>query len=130
MSKITIKDIDNILEEINNDIEKMNGNKDIRKNVSRYNLNMKKIQECQEVIIKTQTEIENLSEDENSSDELISDNQFLNYLNELDELKKQLTNGTSIKISEALDIYFKNLSKINKCKDYLENQKIEINHID
>ena len=130
MSKITIKDIDNILEEINNDIEKMNGNKDIRKNVSRYNLNMKKIQECQEVIIKTQTEIENLSEDENSSDELISDIQFLNYLNELDELKKQLTNGTSIKISEAIDIYFKNLSKINKCKDYLENQKIEINHID
>lgn len=129
MSKITIKDIDGILEEINSDIEKMNSNKDIRKNVSRYNLNMKKIQECQEVLNKTQSEIENFNDTENS-EELISDAQFTSYLNELDEIKKQLANGSSIKISEAIDIYFKTINKINKCRDYLENQKIEINNID
>jgi hypothetical protein len=125
MSKITIKDIDTILEEINTDIEKVD--KDIKKNISKYNLNIKKIQECQEVLSNTQKELEIT---ENSSEELINDKEFINYLNELDEVKKQISNNSNIKITQALDLYYNSIEKINKCKDYLENQKIEINNVD
>jgi len=129
MSKISLKDIDNILDEINSDIEKMNS-KDIRKNVSRYNLNIKKIKTCKEILEKAQLEIQESDENQSSSEDLIGDNQFSDYLTDLDEVKKTLSNGVSIKISEAIDIYSKSLSKIKKCREYLENQKIEINNID
>ena len=129
MSKITIKEIDNVIEEINADIEKVDKEKDIKKNISKYNLNKKKIEECQEVLFKTQKELEIIG---NSSEEivLINDKQFINYLNELDEVKKQISNSSNIKITEAIDLYYNSIEKINKCKDYLENQKIEINNID
>lgn len=129
MSKLCLKDIDNILDEINSDIEKMNS-KDIRKNVSRYNLNIKKIKACKEILEKAQTEIQESDEHQSSSEDLIGDNQFNDYLTDLEEVKKTLSNGVSIKISEAIDIYSKSLSKIKKCREYLENQKIEINNID
>ncbi len=127
MSKNNIKDIDTLIDEISTDVDKMN-NKDIKKNISKYNSNIKKIQECQQILSKTQKDIETI--EEKSSNDLINDQQFITYLNELDDVKKQISNGYVIKIIPAIDLYTSSIEKINKCKKYLENQKIEINNID
>jgi hypothetical protein len=121
-------DFDNIIEEINLDIDKMSLNKDIRKNIIKYNYNNKKITEVKLRLENLQKEIEENKNDNENSEELISDTQFMNYLKDLEELKKGL--NASLKLHEAIGIYKSSTEKIKKCKDYLENQKIEVINID
>ncbi len=125
----TKMDFDNMIEEINQDIDKMSNNKDIRKNIIKYNHNNKKITELKQKLENLQKEVEeNKNENNDNSEELISDTEFLSYSKELDELKKGLNN--SLKLVEAIEIYKNSISKIRKCKDYLENQKFEVINID
>ncbi len=121
-------DFDNFIEEINQDIDKMSSNKDIRKNIIKYNYNNKKISDVKQKLETLQREIEENKNDDENSEELISDTLFMTYIKELDELKKNLNN--SLKLHEAIEIYKNSISKIKKCKDYLENQKIEVINID
>ena len=119
---------DNFIEEISQDIDKMSTNKDIRKNIIKYNYNNKKISDVKQKLENLQKEVEENKSDEENSEELISDTQFMSYLKELDDLKKNLSN--SLKLHEAIEIYKNSLMKIKQCKDYLENQKIEVINID
>ena len=126
-------DIDTLLDEINVDVEKMNtaSSKDIRKNVVRYNYNLKKIEECKNRLSSLQQEI--IENDmTSSSDELINDEEYLKFIEQLDEVKKMISSSSnnSIKLTEMVNIYKSALEKINKCRDYLENQKIEIVNVD
>ncbi len=121
------ENIDVLINEINQDIEKMNSNKDIKKNVLRYNLNKQKITTCLELINNMKESIFNSSDDENS-EELIDDAQYLKYLDELDGLKK--IDFQNLKLNDATEKYQKYLFKIRKCKEYLENQNIEITNLD
>ncbi len=126
---MSLETIDGFLNEINQDIEKMNSNKDIKKNVTKYNLNMQKIKEYRSVLENTkETLFDNNSDIDDSSEELIDDIQYLKYLDDLDELKK--TDIQSMKLIDAIEKYKKSLDKITKCKEYLENQKIEISNLD
>jgi exonuclease VII small subunit len=121
-------DFDNFIEEITQDIDKMSSNKEIRKNIIKYNYNNKKISDVKKKLETLQKEIDENKNDEENSEELISDTQFINYLKELDELKKNLNN--SLKLHEAIEIYKNSIIKIKQCKDYLENQKTEVINID
>ncbi len=126
-------DIDTLLDEINVDVEKMNSasSKDIRKNVIKYNYNLKKIEECKNRLGSLQQEI--IENDmSSSSDELINDEEYLKFIEQLDEVKKMISSSSnnSIKLAEIVNIYKSALEKINKCRDYLENQKIEIINVD
>lgn len=126
-------DIDTLLDEINVDVEKMNSasSKDIRKNVIKYNYNLKKIEECKNRLSSLQQEI--IENDmTSSSDELINDEEYLKFIEQLDEVKKMISSSSnnSIKLAEIVNVYKSALEKINKCRDYLENQKIEIVNVD
>ncbi len=120
------KSIDNLIDEINNDIEKVNNSKDIRKNVILYNLNNKKIKMCKEILNEYENLLNNESND-SSSEDLITDAQYLEYLRFIEETKNNISNNTNL--NESIKIYLDVIEKINKCKDYIENQKIEINNI-
>jgi hypothetical protein len=124
---MSLETIDGFLNEINLDIEKMNSNKDIKKNVAKYNLNIQKIKEYRVLLENTKKTLFESESDIESSEELIEDAQYLKYLDDLDEIKLDISN---IKLIDAIEKYKKSLDKINKCKDYLENQKIEITNID
>lgn len=122
-------DFDAFIEELTHDIEIMAYNKDIRQNIVSYANNKSKILEAKKKLKDIEKEFnEGTSCDENSSEELIDDNQFVKYLKELDEMKKNL--NSSLKLNELLDIYKNSIDKINMCRDYLKNQKIEVINID
>ena len=124
-------DIDTLLDEISLDVEKMNlsSSKDIRKNVIKYNYNLKKIEECKNRLSSLQQEIIE-TDMSSSSDELINDDEYLKFIEQLDEVKKIISNNNPIKLAEIVNIYKNALGNINKCREYLENQKIEIVNID
>ena len=124
-------DIDTLLDEISLDVEKMNlsSSKDIRKNVIKYNYNLKKIEECKNRLSSLQQEIIE-TDMSSSSDELINDDEYLKFIEQLDEVKKIISNNNPIKLAEIVNIYKNALENINKCREYLENQKIEIVNID
>ena len=119
---------DSLIDEINQDIDKMSSNKDIRKNIIKYNYNNKKISDIKIKLENLQKEIEENKNDNENSEELITDIQFMNFLKELDDLKKNL--NSTLKLHEAIEIYKSSINKIRKCKDYLENQKFEVINID
>jgi hypothetical protein len=124
-------DIDSVLEEISQDIEKMSASssKDIRKNVVRYNYNLKKIEECKTKLNSLHQEIQEV-DTSSSSEELINDEEYLKFIEQLDEVKKIISNNNPVKLAEMVNIYKNALNKITKCRDYLENQKIEVVNVD
>ncbi len=124
-------DIDSALEEISQDIEKMSASssKDIRKNVVRYNYNLKKIEECKNKLNSLHQEIQEV-DTSSSSEELINDEEYLKFIEQLDEVKKIISSNNPVKLAEMVNIYKNALNKITKCRDYLENQKIEVVNVD
>ena len=119
-------DIDIIIDKLELDINQMSSNKDIQENILKYKDNLKKILEVKENLKYLQNELlEN--KPENNPDELISNTQFMDYIIELDEVKKHLDN---LKLHKLIKIYKTSIRKIMQCRDYLENQKIEIIVID
>ena len=124
-------DIDSVLEEISQDIEKMSASssKDIRKNVVRYNYNLKKIEECKTRLNSLHQEIQEV-DTSSSSEELINDEEYLKFIEQLDEVKKIISSNNPVKLAEMVNIYKNALNKITKCRDYLENQKIEVVNVD
>ncbi len=122
-------DFDDEIEEINKDIDNMASNKDIKKTIDKYNLTNKKILDLRTKLENIQKELEeNKYDGEQNSEELICDKEFIEYLDELDNFKNNLNNN--LKLDEIIEIYKNSVSKINKCRDYLENQKIEVINID
>jgi len=115
-------DFEIIIDKLEQDINQMSSNKDIQENILKYKDNLKKILEVKENLKYLQNELlEN--KPENNPDELINNTQFMDYITELDEVKKHLDN---LKLHKLIKIYKSSIRKIMQCKDYLENQKIEI----
>ena len=115
-------DFEIIIDKLEQDINQMSSNKDIQENILKYKDNLKKILEVKEHLKYLQNELlEN--KPENNPDELINNTQFMDYITELDEVKKHLDN---LKLHKLIKIYKTSIRKIIQCKDYLENQKIEI----
>ena len=119
-------DIDIVIDKLELDINQMSSNKDIQENILKYKDNLKKILEVKENLKYLQNELL-YYKPENNPDELISNTQFMDYIMELDEVKKHLDN---LKLHKLIKIYKTSIRKIMQCKDYLENQKIEIIVID
>lgn len=132
MSNISLSNIDESIKKIQSNIEEMNSNKDITTNVDKYNLNVEKIRECKTIINKVLEDINELEEcmDTESTDELLDDKEFVDYLNDLEEIRKKFNGNTINKLNELLDLYKLSVNKTNKCKEYLENQKIEISNLE
>ena len=121
-----IKNIDTVMEEIQNDIESMN-NMDIRMNVVKYNTNAKKIKDCRDILKEAETLCLIDAPDE-TSEELISDSTYNEYNDKLETIKKSM--NVNLKLADAIKMYRESMHMINMCKAYLENQKIEISNID
>ena len=132
INKVSIVNLDEVISNIQSDIETMNSNKDITKNTEKYNNNLQKIKECKMLVDKVLKDINEFDEylDNESSEELLDDKEFLNYLNEIEEIRKKFNTNTITKLNEVIEFYKISLNKTNKCKAYLENQKIEISNLD
>ena len=122
-------DFDIIIDKIEQDLDLMTINKDIQENIFKYKNNAKKILDVRENLQYLQNEINDLQE--NKSDELIDNTQFMNYITELEKVKKELCEikkdfNNTLKLYEVVQIHKRSINKIKQCKDYLENQKIEI----
>lgn len=131
-NNISLINLDEAIQTIQSNIEEMNSNKDITKNIDNYNINLEKIKECKNIVNKVLEDINELEQsiDSDSSDELLEDKEFLTYLNDLDEIRKKFNTNTINKLSELIEMYKLSLNKTNKCKEYLENQKIEISNLE
>jgi len=129
-SNISLINLDEAIKNIQSNIEEMNSNKDITKNIDKYNINIEKIKECKSIINKVLEDIDELEECMDESSEDLLDEEFITYLNDLEEIRKKFNSNTINKLSELIDFYKLSLHKTNKCKEYLENQKIEISNLE
>jgi len=109
--------IDTLITEVTRELEA--GTTDVKDSMTKY------------TTIKEKLDKEELSESitEEHTDELISDTEFRKYLNELEEIKKNITDNDYDKIDIMIEVYKNSIEKINKCRDYLESLKLEVVNI-
>jgi len=118
--------IDTLITEVTRELEA--GTTDVKDSMTKYTTIKEKLENIK---LKIDSIKEELSESitEEHTDELISDTEFRKYLNELEEIKKNITDNDYDKIDIMIEVYKNSIEKINKCRDYLESLKLEVVNI-
>lgn len=113
----TMLDIDHEIEQLK--ITKNN-------NAKNYNTNIEKIKKCKIFIEEIQNEISQYkSKIENSE---ITEELYEQYINELSKLNLQMDENSNL--TDIINMYKNTMDKLNKCKYYIEKQKLVIENID
>jgi len=118
--------IDSLITEVACQLEA--GTTDVKDSMTKYTSVKEKLENIQLKINSIKEYLAESATDEHT-DELISDTEFRKYLNELEEIKKNITDNDYDKIDIMIEVYKNSIEKINKCRDYLESLKLEVVNI-
>ena len=108
--------------------ELLNDDLNVKGQVSKYNLNQKKIKD----LIKELEEVKNYINEyyhktKSESDGIINYDDFMSLLKEIDkEDEKFINNMEKMSLDEMVDNYVNLNTKIDLCLDFLEAQKIDL----
>ena len=113
--------INNNLENLNKIIIQLDKEKNLKKKTELFNNSKKIISDCKNEISKIDECLK--SEINSEKEEEINDEQYLIYIQELENIKNKMENSN---LEECVNHYFNYNKLIKKCKSYLEKQKMEI----